>query len=72
MSYSGAQITRLGLAAIPRALYGSFAGKATASNQYSLSAGHTLTIRGDDRRLSIHPDERSLAIRADGRKVTVH
>lgn len=28
MPYSGAQVTRLGLAGIPRGLYGSFAGKA--------------------------------------------
>lgn len=31
MAYSGAQITRLGLAGIPRGLYGSFAGKAAST-----------------------------------------
>lgn len=33
MAFSGSQKTRLGLSAIPRSLYGSFAGKAEAGDE---------------------------------------
>lgn len=72
MSYSGTQTTRLGVCAIPRSLYGSFAGKSTATTSNAVATGHTLIARADGRLLTVQADDRTLTVRPDGRRITVH
>jgi len=47
MAYSGAQITRLGLSALARGLYGSFAGKAETITLLGVGAGYSSIMSND-------------------------
>lgn len=68
MAYSGAQVTRLGLAGIPRGLYGSFAGKtaSTGAEDVVVSTGGGIGKR--KRKLAGYPRR----VLIDGRVVVVN
>ncbi len=44
MAFSAARITRLGLACIPRGLYGSFAGKEAAAESSRQTGGFVVNV----------------------------